>query len=199
MINLLSPESKRQIRAARMNVTLYRYCILITATAMLLGFVFAVGFWASMNDKQLADAAKQETQNAAQEYAKTKAAAEAFAKDLATAKNILGGNVSFTDLILNIAGVVPSGVVLNNLSLGSTTTTTTTANAPIDISGRAVSYNQAVALKNSLENSPIFERVSINNVSQTDTSGQVSALAQKYPFSITLKAQFSKPSTAGNK
>lgn len=44
MINLLSPEMKKQMRAARTNVTLYHYCLLLLSTALLLGAVFAVGF-----------------------------------------------------------------------------------------------------------------------------------------------------------
>jgi Tfp pilus assembly protein PilN len=199
MINLLPPETKRQMRAARMNVTLYRYCLLITATALLLGFVFAVGFWATLNEKSLADAAKQETQQSAQAYAATRTAAENFAKDLSVAKTILGSDVSFSDLVLNIAGVVPSGVVLNNLTLG--TTQAANASTPLDLSGRATSYDRAIALKNSLEDSPIFENVSITNVSQGDTTGGTTAspLALKYPFSITLKAQFSKKQTGVKK
>ncbi|HSE61353.1 MAG TPA: PilN domain-containing protein [Candidatus Saccharimonadales bacterium] len=193
MINLLPPETKRQARAARMNVTLYRYCTLVVTTALLLGVVFTVGFWATANDKELADRIKAENQTAAQEYAKTKTAAEEFAKNLATAKTILGSDVSFSDLIFSIAAVIPQGVVLNNLTLGSTTPTTTNTNAPIDISGRAMSYDRAVNLKNSLENSPIFENVNIANISQTDTStGSATTITQKYPFSVTLKAQFTK-------
>lgn len=193
MINLLPPETKRQVRAARMNVTLYRYCTLVITTALLLGAVFGVGFWATMNDKQLADHVKEENLAAAQEYAQTKAAAEEFAKNLATAKTILGSDVSFTDLIFAIAAVVPQGVVLNNLTLGSTSTTTTAnANGPIDISGRAVSYEQAVNLKNRLENSPIFENVNIANISKSDSTASASALTQKYPFAVSLKVQFTK-------
>jgi Tfp pilus assembly protein PilN len=197
MINLLPPETQRQIRAGRMNVTLSRYIVLISGTALLLAFVFAVGFWATLNDKQLADASKQETDKAAQQYANTRKEAEGFAKDLSVAKTILGSNVSFSDLVLNIAGIIPTGVVLNNLSLGTTQSASASANQPLDLSGRAVSYDRTIALKNSLEGSPIFENVVITNVTQTDTSGSASSpLALRYPFSITLKAQFSKKTEA---
>jgi Tfp pilus assembly protein PilN len=193
MINLLSPNMKKQMRAARMNVTLYHYCMLLLSTALLLGAVFAVGFWTNYNSLQLALGDKANNATAAQAYAKTRAAAEDFAKNLASAKTILAGNVSFTELVLDIAGVVPPGVVLNTLTLGANTA----ANAPIDISGRATSYGGAIALKNSLDSSPIFENVSIVNVSQADVStpGQTSPLVQKYPFSLSLKAQFTKNAT----
>jgi Tfp pilus assembly protein PilN len=195
MINLLSPETKKQMRAARMNVTLKRYCYLILCTALVLGGVFAIGFLANQTELDLAKTAQAENKSATQAYAKTRTAAEDFAKNLSTAKTILGNNVSFSDLIVNIAGVVPGGVVFNNLTLG---TTSATPNAPIDISGRSTSYAGAIDLKNSLEKSPIFENVNIVSVNQSDTStpGGVSPLVQKYPFAISLKAQFTKKAGA---
>jgi Tfp pilus assembly protein PilN len=195
MVNLLPPETKRQIRAARTNVILYRYCLLILVTAILLGGVFAVGFLSDMSDRHRADESKAASQAAAAPYAKTKSAAQAFAADLTAARTILGGNTSFSKLVLDIAAIVPPGVVLNNLALG----TTAKADTPIDISGRASSYAAAVSLKNSLEASPIFEKVNIVNVSQTDVSGpNISDLAKRYPFSVSLKA-VKTPQTQGAK
>lgn len=192
MINLLPPETKKQIRAARMNVILVNYCLLITVTAVLLAAVFAIGFWADINDEQLAKNAKESSTSAAAAYAATRKQAEDFAKDLATAKIILSGNVSFSQLILDISSVVPSGVILNNLSLG-----TSSQNVPIDISGHARSADAAIALKNSLDASPIFENVNIVNISQTDlaTIPDPDPLLLKYPFVVTLKAQFTKKTT----
>lgn len=196
MINLLPPSTQRQIRAARTNVVLYRYCLLILFTVLLLGGVFAVGFWSDNNDRKIAEDAKAETQATAMSYASTKSAAEAFAADLNTARTILGGNVSFSKLVLDIAAIIPGGVVLNNLALG----TTAKADTPIDISGRAVSYDAAVSLKNSLEASPIFEKVNIVNISQTETTGEnVSDIAKKYPFAVSLKAVRSPQAAQGSK
>lgn len=185
MINLLPPATKRQIKAARTNVTLYKYCLLILATALLLGGVFAVGFLADLNDRSVVAAIKSESDTAAAPYAKTRGQAESFAKDLNADKTILASNVSFSKLVLSIAALVPKGVVLNNLSLG----TNSKADAPIDISARASSYDSAINLKNNLENSPIFEQVNITNISQADTSSQGSDLIQRYPYALSLKAK----------
>jgi Tfp pilus assembly protein PilN len=195
MINLLPPETKKQIRAARMNVVLVNYCVLVCCTALALAAVFGVGFWADMNDQAVAQQTKDASVTAASAYAKTRTQAEAFAKDLATAKTILASNVSFSQLILDIASTVPSGVILNNLSLGANA-----KNTPIDINGRARTSAAAVDLKNSLEESPIFENVSITNVSQTDLTviTDPDPLLIKYPYIVSLKAQFSKaPATTG--
>lgn len=185
MINLMPPETKRHIRAARTNVVLYRYCLLILATALLLGGVFAMGFLADLNDRKIVERIKTESEATAATYAKTRTQAESFAKDLRSAKTILGGNVSFSKLVLDIAALVPQGVVLNNLALG----TNSKADAPIDLSARATSYNSAINLKNNLENSPIFEQVNIINVTQGDAAGQASDFARRYPFTLSLKAK----------
>lgn len=194
MINLLPPEMKRQMRAARMNVVLVNYCLLVVATAVLLGMVFVVGFWADMNDRNLAESARIENDATAKTYGDTRAQADAFAKDLSVAKTILANNVSFSQLILDIAHVVPKGVILNTLSLGGTTAT---SNSPIDISGRAANTDAAKRLKNSLEESPIFENVSIFNMIRADfdTITDPTPTIVKYPWVISLKAQFSKKST----
>lgn len=193
MINLLPPETKKQLRAARMNVVLINYCLLVTITALLLGAVFALGFWADMGTRQLAEQGKAESAKATASYADTRKQAEEFAKDLGVAKTILASEVSFGKLILDIAGYVPTGVILNNLSLG-----TTTAKGPIDINGRASSYEAAVALKNSLESSPVFEKVNIFNIQQTDTTGivEVDPITLRYPFVINLKAEYTKTQVA---
>ncbi|MGH7196796.1 MAG: PilN domain-containing protein [Candidatus Saccharimonadales bacterium] len=192
MINLLPLETKHQIRAARTNRVLRRYCVLLVLTGLLLGSVFAGGFWVAAEEKALAESLKASSQQSAQEYAQTRKAAEDFAKDLATAKTILASNVSFSKVVLDIAGVVPSGVILNNLTLGGSAK----PDAPIDISGRAKSYDNAINLKNSLEESPIFENVSIVNIT-TNTAEQtpgtkVDPVTQEYPFTLSLKVQFSK-------
>lgn len=195
MINLLPKDTKRQLRAARMNVILYRYCMLLLMTAALLGGIFALGFIATASSRSLADVTKRQAVADAEQYSATRTSAVDFANNLAAAKNILSSNVSFTKLVLDIAGIVPSGVILNNLSLG----TNVKANSPIDISGRTSSYASAVALKNSLEDSPIFEKVNIVNISQADLSTQVSDLVKKYPFSVSLKAQFTQTTNKGAK
>ena len=194
MINLLAPETKRQLRAAHTNVTLYHYSLLVLFTAILLASVFGMGFWADYHDRTVAEQAKARTDSDAQAYADTRKLAESFANDVATAKTILASNVSFSQLILDIAALVPQGVILNNLTLGDTTS----SKNPLDISGRANSYNGAVALKNSLEASSIFENVSIASITQSDTSSQsASNIVKQYPFTVNIKANFTASALNG--
>lgn len=192
MINLLLPEAKKQIRAGRTNVILVNYLLAIGLAACVMAGIFAIGWFATDNDRQSAEAARAANKNAMNNFHETRAAAEEFAKNLTVAKTILTSEVSLTQLLINIASNVPSGVILSNLTLGTTTST-----APIAISGRASSYNDAVRLKNSLEASDIFEKVSITSVAQADTSAQTDPVASRYPFAVNLQAQFTKQSSGG--
>lgn len=187
MINLLPPETKHQIRAARHNVTLRNYCLFVLAAAFALAGVFFAGFQVTLSQKAAAEADRTLAQQAASQYQATRSAAEAFTKDLATAKNILATNVNFSQLITDIAGAVPSGVILNNLSLSTTNLT-----APIDISGRSKNRDDVIRLKNSLEDSPIFEDVQVVNITEENSEGAQNPLLQQYPININLTAKFSK-------
>lgn len=193
MINLLSPNTKQQIRAARVNVILRNYCVLILCTAAVLGGIFGVGWWVTVEDKNQADAAKLASQQSSSQYTPTRKAAQDFSKDLTVAKSILANNISFSALLTEIAGVIPKNVILNNLALGSSNPT-----APVDISGRAKSEDDVVALKNSLEASPIFENVSIANINRadSDTLNQADSITQQYPITVNLKVQFTKAKKA---
>ena len=193
MINLLPPEAKKQIRAARFNVVLRNYIVMLTITGVLLAATFAIGFWVTINDKSLAETNKASSQAAAAEYQETRKAAEDFAKNLNTAQAILATNVSFSKLITDIATNVPSGVILSNLSLGGSTAA---QNTPVEINAKARSYNDAVRLKDSLEASPIFENVRLTNITDTPPAqgGQGDPTAQRYPVNVTLNVQFTKNS-----
>jgi type IV pilus assembly protein PilM len=187
MINLLAPEMKRQIRAARVNVVLLNYCLLLGATAIALIAIFGAGTWLTMQERTQAIDQKSQNDQLATQYAKTKQQADSFANDLKQAKTILGGEISFYNLIIKIATVVPEGVILSNLSLGTNTLT-----APININAKARNYDDAVKLKNALAESPIFETVTLSNATSGTVDAESDPIGARYPITITLSATFSK-------
>jgi Tfp pilus assembly protein PilN len=191
MINLLPPNSKRELRAARANIKLLGYCIMLFLTIVPLAGIFAVGFWITSGDKTSAESAMQTSQQAMRQYGAVRKEAQQLATDLISAKTILAGGVNFSQLLTSVAGSVPRGVILNNLTLG------TSQRAPLDIIGRARTYSDAINLKNSLEASDVFDNVSIVSISQANSqsSSQESQLNSVYPFSVNLKAQLAKGMT----
>lgn len=183
MINLVAPDEKKQLRAARHNHTLANYLTIFFLSVLVLVGVFGVGFYITLAETEAAVAQKAQNDQSAQTFANTRKAADDFAKDLLVAKTILESDVRFSQLISDIAAVIPSGVILSNLTF-----TSQAGDAPLTINAKAKSYDGTITLKNSLETSPIFENVQI--ISATTSAGQ-DAEADDYPINISVSVQFS--------
>ena len=179
MINLLPPETKTQIAAARANRLLLRYNILLlvalTFLAAAIGFVYIYLGSAKIS----AETAIQANIAKVGDYSAVEAEAGAFRQDLANAKTILDNDVTYTKVILGIAKVLPPGVVLDTLSLDSTTFGT-----PTTLTANVSNYATVLALKDSLQQSDLFSDVSLQTISN-DGSGS-------YPLSATLSVTIRK-------
>ena len=192
MINLLPPQTKKQIRAARLNVILLRYCVVLIISSVFLVGIFGVGFYITDIDNQAALAKQQESQKDISKYASVKAEAEAFSGNLAIAKTILSSEVIFSKLVTDIASTLPEGVILSNLSLAANT-----LGSPLSISAKTTSNAKAIELKDKLESSPLFEKVNIANIQVNDINDSASAIDRKYFVSVTLNTVLSKPAVTG--
>lgn len=188
MINLLPTDDKAQVHAARHNTILVRYVFLFSLVLLTTLGLFGGGFYLAERDKSQARDVLEIENAKASEYAKVKQRAEEFSKDLATAKSVFSNGVSYSQLLLDVAEIVPSGTIINSLNLSASTFGT-----PITISGRAKSLTKVEELKSSLESSDLFEKVS--TVSVTVEQGQDNS--SSYDYSVTLNATLSKPKVAG--
>lgn len=188
MINLLLPEDKKQLRAARVNVILRSYFILLGLAMIVMGGVFGFGLLITFGQKTTAEESKVGSEQAALAYKDTRDKAAAFTKDLSIAKTILAGDIRFSTLITDIAAIVPPNVILSNLALGANNLA-----SPLTLSGQANSYDNVVRFKNDMEASATFENVKILDATTADTSGgSVDALTARYPVTFNISAQFSK-------
>lgn len=100
----------------------------------------------------------------------------ALRKNLADAKAILDQEVVYSKFVTNIAALMPSGVVLDNLSLSPST-----FGSPTSLQFFAVSTEAALSLKEKFETSPFFSGVNFQSLT-SNTNEQSSA----YPISATL-------------
>lgn len=175
MINLLPPADKKEILAARTNVLLLRYCIVSFACALLLfGAIIGVHYTLTTMKKTAQEKIDQSTQQTSQ-YSEVQKQVTEFTANLATAKKILAGNVQYSAIAIKIAQALPSGVVLENLTLDSTT-----FGKPTSLSAKARTTNDAVRLKNALSDSPYFDNVYLESVTrQADDNS-------RYPVSINI-------------
>lgn len=180
MINLLPPEEKRQLRAARANTLLIRYNFFFLAALMFLGVAIGVTYFYLSNTKANAEQIISDNKTKVGNYATVETQADQFRSNLTTAKQILDHEVAYTKVILEISQLLPSGVVLPSLSLDSRTFGTETT-----IAAQAKSYNQALALKTAFEKSPLFSNVHFLSI----TSGGNNST---YPIAVNLGVTISK-------
>lgn len=183
MINLLPPELKKQIKAAKNNSLLMRYCVLSIILLFLLSAMIGGVYLMMDQSKKSAETTIEESNTKRASYAKVQQEVDNFQKNLATAKTILDKEVKYTNVTLKIAQSLPPGIVLDSLQLDATS-----FGQPITLNAKGKSYDDALSLKSSLENKPeIFQNVHLQTVSRGE-DGQ-------YPVTITINVTISQEIT----
>lgn len=177
MINLLPQEEKKQLVAARGNSLLVRYNILLVGVAVFLALAIGFVYIYLTNTQSVAEDTIAENNLKVASYSDVSQQASQFRSNLSTAKQILDREVTYSDTIIEIAQALPSGVVLNSLSLDADTFGTEKT-----ITAQASSYQRALALKNSLQNSSLFSNVHFQSI----TTGSGDAESSDYPVSVTV-------------
>lgn len=184
MINLLPYEYKDEIRAARTNVVLVRYITILLLAALVLGGL-VVGAYAALNDtKAHAEVKAAENTTRLTQFQETKFRADGFRSDLATAKTILDSNISFSKLIYEIADTVPTGVVLDDLTLDPAA-----FGSSVTMNASAKTFNDASRLRDAfIANNQVFSNVQVQTIRSSDTSSAGGA----YPVKVVLSVVINK-------
>lgn len=182
MINLLPPEEKRQLRAARTNLLLLRYNFFLLAAVVFLGLATGVTYLYLNTTKANAEATINESKAKVSAYSMTAAQADVFRSNLTVAKQILDHEVTYSKVIIGIAQILPSGVVLTGLSLDAHTFGTETT-----LAAQAKSYDRALALKEAFQASPLFTNVHFQSIT-TAAGGQ----SGDYPIAVNLSVTIKK-------
>lgn len=182
MINLLPPADKRQIRAGHSNTLLVRYNFFLLGALGFLLVAIGIVYVYLANTKTGAEAVVKENQEKVVGYKKVEQEANEFKSNLAIAKQILSKEVTYTKTILDIAALIPKGVILDNLNLDAKTFGTETV-----LNAKAKTINDAIALKDSFQNSPLFSDVHFQSIATAEAGG-----TNAYPITITLAVTIKK-------
>lgn len=188
MINLIGPDKKKRFHAARRNTIWRRYIfvligVLIVNTVVLAGATWVLFAQASASQQQVADnEAKRDA-----EYNRVKKEAEDFRAKLSTAKTILDGETSYSEVLIKMAQIIPAGSVLTGINLSENSFATDQT-----LTFKSKTNNDVLSLKTALEGSDLFSNVSISNTSEDVTSEDRPA----YPVTVTINAKIIKPTSA---
>jgi hypothetical protein len=181
MINLLPDDTKRDIRAARMNVVLLRY-VLFTSSMLILLIGFCLLFYVILHATQSKAVTTNEDNNAkAASLSKVRTSADEYKNNLTIAGKILDNGVNYTSVIFTIAQLLPSGVVLDGVNLSAADFGQQTS-----FSAHAKTYDKAKELKQNFQNSKLFTNVYFQNLTDSgDTKNP-------YPIAVTISAKLNK-------
>lgn len=179
MINLLPEFEKREIRAGISNRLLVRYLLLFLALAVFMVLSMVAVYFYLVNTKSVAQDNIASNEADSRELTAKLQDVNAFRSDLATAKQILDKQVNYSAMILRFARSMPSGVVVDTLSLDPET-----LGQPTKINARTKSEQAAINLKDTLNRSPYFEDAYFDTISRAEGGD--------YPYSVTMSVTFTK-------
>ena len=184
MINLLPNEHKSEIRAGRANVILVRYIVIMISAVVVLGGLL-VGSYVVLNSTQVnAESRVAENQQQVAQYQDVRVQADAFRSDLAVAKTVLDSEVSFSKLIYKIAAIVPSGVILSDLTLDPKN-----FGSSVTMSANAKTFDDATKLRDAFEGSQdVFSSVQLKTI-RSDDGG---TSQEGYPVQVSLSVVINK-------
>ncbi len=181
MINLLSPDDRRQIAASRTNSLLLRYIFLLALLVAVMMLEMGGVYLLLTNEKARNESVISDNNQKTVTYAETKQRAAKFESDLATAKYILGQQVPYTKILTSIAQALPSEAVVDTLDLDPAT-----FGSPTTLTIRTKSYSSAINVKASLQESKVFSDVSFQSVAQADND------TDGFPYTATYNVTYSK-------
>jgi Tfp pilus assembly protein PilN len=175
MINLMPPDVKKELRAARMNVALLHYITVIFISTVFLALVLWGAF---ILLGQIQDSSKrliEANDTKAEVYSQTKQQVDSLSAGLAEAKGILDQEILYSNVLVNIAQQMPAGTIIDKITLDETSFRGT----PLTLKVYAKTSGDAVALRDRFQSSAFFSDVNFQSVS--DASG-----VNGYPVSATL-------------
>lgn len=181
MINLLPPDIKEAYKSARLNRHLMNW-----VTALGLGIVGAIIITAfgyiylvqtTNNYKAQIDTSNQ--QLAAQNLSSVQGQVKEISNNLKLAVDVLSKQILFSELLQQLATLMPASTNLTSLSISQT-------QGAIDITAAAKSYDAATQVQINLtdKNNQLFSKADIVSISCSGVT--------KYPCTIQLRALFSQ-------
>lgn len=183
MINLLPDESKKELKAARSNVSLVNYLVFLFLGVAFLSLISVGVYIVLVNTKTDAENVITATQSKNASLGTIEQQGAALRSGLSSAKTILNEEVVYTKIITGIANLIPPGVVLDSLNLNPNT-----IGVPTTMQFFAKTTNDALKLKDNFQASALFTNVSFQSLSSSANTGD-------YPVTATLALTISKSST----
>lgn len=190
MINLIGPDRKKQLLAARRNSIWIRYSFLLTSALVTILLILGGTSFFFYGQKQSQDEALRANQEKqfTPEYKKKETGVTEFRKKLNTAKSIFDAETYYSAIILEVAKTMPKNTILSTISFDSST-----FQSQQTLTFKSKTVSDALALKTAFEkNPPLSSEVHFSVVEKVDPEG-LTGQSAKYPVTITMSMTLKKP------
>lgn len=171
MINLLPPQRVVSLKIARSNTVLRRYVELTIVSMILLFAAFGMAYYflhaQQTNTAQTVELDKQKIEK----LRPVQKQAEELSSTVNTVAGLLTNNVKFSQMLTQIAGLMPQGSVLTGLQFSIED-----VKLPLAISAQVDSEQKAAILRNNIEASDLFSRADIQNISLIGEPGSTNSV-----------------------
>lgn len=179
MINLLPPNEKKQLRAARANVLLLRYNLLVLGALIFLVVGLSGVYIYLTTQKQAAEFTIQENSKRESKYSLVKQDADKFRSELSSAKNILNSQVSYSKAFIRFSSLFPASTALKDkVELNESMYTT-----PVVLGVKVKNEAAAQAVLDSFKSSKYVTSVTKDSIGIGDS---------EYPYTMNMTVLFSK-------
>lgn len=195
MINLLPYDNKAEIRAARVNVILFRYILILLAAIIVLGGLIIAAYLALNSTKQLAEEKVEENNQRLSVYQNIRTEADQFRAELSTAKSVFDSKTSYTSLIYKIANTIPENTYIQSLELDPDT-----LGSPMTLNVQAKTFSDGTRVREAFEqNTEVFSDVKLLSIRGGSSSSGDSSTGNtggssdaNYPIQVSLTVTIKK-------
>lgn len=162
MINLLSMESKNELKAARRNIIFRKYVFTLLFLSVVIAGSYGVGYGLLLSQESTykEQIAEYEPQKAA--FSGTIKSANEYNKNLQVAKSILQNELAYSSFLTMFARTIPNSVVAVGVTVKASE-----LKKPIEFTFGAKSYDGILTTKDAFEKSPYFKDVKIRAITKT--------------------------------
>ncbi len=183
MINLLPPNVKDSYRFARRNVLLRRWVIRFVVAFVGLGAIATYGLLTLHQETSHYSAQVSATEALFQQekFSQTQGQIQNISNSFRLVVKVLGQEVLFSELLKQIAALIPNNANLTGLNINQT-------QGGIDISANATDYATATQVQVNLADpsNKIFSKADIVSIACSSTN----ALNPRYPCTVNVRALF---------
>ncbi|MBW4060987.1 PilN domain-containing protein [Candidatus Saccharibacteria bacterium] len=170
MINLMPPTAKEQLRYAKYNRSALRYLQLVVVVVVIIAAIFATAIM--YLDRQVVSVTTDLTskQQTIAGFSNDKLTAANAAARVNAIKTIEGGQTRFSQLLYDLAAVLPKGISLTGIAL------TGDSSKPVVVSINGSTYNEILAFHDAIVTSPRISGADLQSITSTSTGYQANVV-----------------------